>query len=138
MENKEELIETNVQLHYRYLYMFFGVFILIIIFIYFFVNYSGVNQITQAITSIGLFALWVGVCIYLIKPLTKKICFLFGENLTIQILDAKNNTVIEEHIYDYNDIKSCLLSSGSPRTATIKLYSLNNNNLRLVLYSGEN
>jgi len=133
MENNNEIIETNVQLHYRYGYVIAGSFVLLFVFFYFFATLINASQLAKLIPCIIIFILYMALLQYVIKRLTKRIRFIFGERFVIQILDKQNGNVIEEHNFDYTDIKSCLLSSGTAEGATFKLYFSNNTSIKFIL-----
>jgi hypothetical protein len=137
MKDNSEMIETNVQLYHRHLPLFFGLLAVIGFLLFVLIDYTSINQMVEAVSAIIVIGFWLICLAYFVKKLTKKICFSFGKDFKVQIADPKDNNVIEEHVFDYGDIKSCMLSSGSFRTATCKLYFTNKKSVKFVLYSGE-
>jgi len=129
------IIETKVQLHYRYLNLTFGVVVLYGILLYLFCNYSSQNQLFNLITCLITTALLFAGGLMMIKKLTKNIVFSFGEKFSIQITDPKTNVLQEEHQFNYEDIKSCQLSSGSVNTCTLKINLSRGDSFKMILYS---
>ncbi len=130
-----DIIESKVQLHYRYLNLIFGAFILFGILAYLFCTYNNEGQFVNFIVCLISFVFLFTGSIIFTRKLTKKIVFNFGEKFLIQIFESKTDIVKEEYQFNYTEIKSCFLSSGSPNTCTLKLNFLGAKSLKLILYS---
>lgn len=92
-----------------------------------FISISLAAKIQSISLAVLGFIVFIIVPLILIKTLQKrflkKIVFVFeNESVLVQIFNLKTESLEREYRYNYNDIKSCILSSTSNRTSTIKLY----------------
>jgi hypothetical protein len=135
MEGNISVIETKVQLHYRYMLPIFGSLSLPFIIGWLFMDRA--NQLSVLIVCVLVFIILMVFLVSLIKRLTKRIVFDFGKIFSIRIFDPKTGELEEEHQYNYAEIRSCFISSGTVKTCTFKLNFLKNRSIKLILYSAE-
>jgi len=134
---EDKIIETRVQLHYRYGWWMAISFCLLLVLFYFFATLVNANQLFKLLFCIGVFICCMIILAYLVRKLTKKIRFSFSENFEMQISDIMTNSISEAYKYNYTEIKSCQLSSSTAATATFKLNFTNNESIKFVLYAGK-